>query len=113
MLNPDYISDDTLEETNCIRDIAISADMDIGVAMCAEENGDCMWYVLINHLNDVSVILCSPYGVFTQDTIGLKELGDFNYSIVSGPAKFLDHMKNLGFRGLSPDELEDWINGEF
>jgi len=111
--NPDYISDETLETTNGLKDVAMSEDMDIGVAMCAEENGDCMWYVLINDINDVSVLLCSPYGVFTQDTIGLKALGDFNYSIVSGPAQFLNNLKTQSFRGLSEDELEDWINGEF
>ena len=113
MNSPDYVSDKTLEVTNCLKEIALSADMDIGVAMCSEDTGDCMWYVLLSEHMDVSVLLCSPYGVFAQDTIGLTELDDYNYSIVSHQAEYIESMKNLGFRGLTEQELEDWINGDF
>ena len=113
MEHPDYISDETIVITNCLRDVALSAEVDIGVAMCAEDNGDCMWYVLINDANDVSVLLCSPYGVFTQDTIGLEAHDDFNYGIIDGQAEFIHSMKLNGFRGLSEQQLEDWIDGEF
>jgi hypothetical protein len=59
------------------------------------------------------VLLCSPYGVFAQDTIGLTELDDYNYSVISHQAEYINDMKKRGFRGLSDNELEDWINGEF
>lgn len=108
---PDWISEDTAISAACIKDISHFIDYDIGPAIRAKRNGDAMWYAMTDRAGEsLMVIMCTPYATFIETTM---DTNDIEYSIVTKPLEFLEHLQNAEIRRLTPDELEDFIDGIF
>lgn len=106
---PNFISKETRIITACVKDIADYIDFDIGNPIRSEPNGDAMWYVLTDGQN-LLVVLCTPYAVLIESTI---DDGEASYCVVTKPIDYLEHLANLGLRKLTPDEMEDFLQGVF
>ncbi len=107
---PEWISQETAVLAACIKDISDYISYDIGPAIRAKRNGDAMWYALTNSDGtSLLVIMCTAHALFTE-TIGTD---DIEYGIVDKPLRFLEHLQNAGVRRLTPNEMENFIEGIF
>jgi len=108
---PDWISQETAVMAACIKDISDYIDYDIGPAIRAQKNGDAMWYALCDASGaSILVVMCTPYAIFTETTIATE---DIEYAIVSKPLEYLENLQNAGVRRLTPEELDNFIEGIF
>lgn len=108
---PEWISEETAVMSACIKDISDYIDYDIGPAIRAKRNGDAMWYALTDSVGEsLLVLMCTPYAIFTETTMATE---DIEYAIVSKPLIYLENLQNAGVRRLTPDELDNFIEGIF
>lgn len=108
---PYWISEDTEISAACVKDISYFIDYDIGPAIRARRNGDAMWYAMTNRDGtSLLVILCTPHAIFTETTM---DTNDIEYSIIVKPLEYLEHLQDAGIRRLTPDEMENFIEGIF
>ncbi len=114
---PPWLSVKTYKIAAALKVRADQIGLNLGIPMRAKRNGDAMWFVITDGtqekikgkvIQNLSVLLCTPHCILIENNYQGE---DVVFSILGDHDVYLHHLRDVGMRALTDDEVKRFLKG--